>query len=89
MNHHKWEIGLFKSMSVLILPMAQAVLSFISIALFVIGLIGNGFEMRKIRLSVPEGQLNPKNAFLDRRNFKWYAIIGIGLALWAINRNYT
>lgn len=73
----------------LILPMAQAVLSFISIALFVIGLIGNGFEMRKIRLSVPEGQLNPKNAFLDRRNFKWYAIIGIGLALWAINRNYT
>lgn len=69
--------------------MAQAVLSFISIALFVIGLIGNGFEMRKIRLSVPEGQLNPKNAFLDRRNFKWYAIIGIGLALWAINRNYT
>lgn len=76
-------------MSMLILPMAQAVLSFISIALFVIGLIGNGFEMRKIRLSVPEGQLNPKNAFLDRRNFKWYAIIGIGLVLWAINRNYT
>ena len=76
-------------MNVLILPMAQAVLSFISIILFVIGLIGNGFEMRKIRLSVPEGQLHPKNVFLDKRNFKWYAIIGIGLALWAINRNYT
>ena len=76
-------------MNMLILPMAQYVLSFISVALFVIGLIGNGFEMRKIRLSIPEGQLHPKNAFLDRRNFKWYAIIGIGLALWAINRNYT
>jgi hypothetical protein len=73
----------------LILSMAQAVLSFISVALFVIGLVGNGFEMRKIRLSIPEGQLHPKNAFLDRRNFKWYAIIGIGLVLWAINRNYT
>jgi hypothetical protein len=73
----------------LISPMAQAVLSFISVALFVIGLIGNGFEMRKIRLSIPEGQLHPKNAFLDRRNLKWYAIIGIGLVLWVINRNYT
>ena len=80
---------MFKSMNILILPMAQAILSFISVALFVIGLVGNGFEMRKIRLSIPEGQLRPKNAFLDRRNFKWYAIIGIGLVLWAINRNYT
>jgi hypothetical protein len=73
----------------IILPMTQPVLSFISVALFVIGLVGNGFEMRKIRLSIPEGQLHPKNAFLDRRNFKWYAILVIGLALWAINRNYT
>ena len=80
---------MFKSVNILILPMAQAILSFISVALFVIGLVGNGFEMRKIRLSIPEGQLHPKNAFLDRRNFKWYAVIGIGLVLWAINRNYT
>ena len=80
---------MFKSVNIIILPMAQAILSFISVALFVIGLVGNGFEMRKIRLSIPEGQLHPKNAFLDRRNFKWYAIIGIGLVLWVINRNYT
>ena len=80
---------MFKSVNIVILPMAQAMLSFISVALFVIGLVGNGFEMRKIRLSIPEGQLHPKNAFLDRRNFKWYAIIGVGLVLWAINRNYT
>ena len=26
-----------------------------------------------------EGQPNPKNVFLDRRNFKWYALIGIAL----------
>jgi len=67
----------------------QHVLSIISIALFVIGLVGNGFEMRKIRLSTTEGQLAPKNVFLDKRNFKWYVLIGIALILWAINRSYT
>jgi len=68
--------------------MPQPVLSFVSVALFVIGIVGNGFEMRKIRL-VTEGQPNPKNVFLDRRNFKWYALIGIALVLWAINGAYT
>ncbi|MDE1770685.1 MAG: hypothetical protein KGI28_09065 [Thaumarchaeota archaeon] len=68
---------------------SQPVLSFTSIALFVIGIVGNGFEMRKIRLSTTEGQLNSKNAFLDRRNFKWYVLIGIALVLWAINRTNT
>ena len=67
----------------------HSVLSLISIALFVIGLVGNGFEMRKIRLSTTEGQLVSKNAFLDKRNFKWYAFIGIALVLWAINGTYT
>ena len=68
--------------------MPQSVLSFVSVALFVIGIVGNGFEMRKIRLAT-EGQPNPKNVFLDRRNFKWYALIGIALVLWAINDAYT
>ena len=67
----------------------QPVLSFASVALFVIGIVGNGFEMRKIRLSTTEGQLVPKNAFLDKRNFKWYVLIGIALVLWAINGAYT
>ena len=80
---------MFKSMNILILPMAQAILSFISVALFVIGIVGNGFEMRKIRLSTTEGQLVPKNVFLDKRNFKWYILIGIALVLWAINGVYT
>jgi len=71
-------------------PMSlQPILSFASVALFVIGIVGNGFEMRKIRMSTTEGQLVPKNAFLDKRNFKWYVLIGIALILWAINGTYT
>ena len=68
--------------------MPQPVLSFVSVALFVIGIVGNGFEMRKIRMAT-EGQPNPKNVFLERSNFKWYALIGIALVLWAINGIYT
>ncbi len=68
--------------------MPQPVLSFVSIALFVIGIVGNGFEMRKIHMAT-EGQPNPKNVFLDRRNFKWYALIAIALVLWAVNGAYT
>lgn len=56
--------------------------SVISMALVVAGLIGQGFEMKKIRSSIrTDEQLNPKNVFLDRRNFKWYALIGAGLIL--------
>ena len=68
--------------------MPQPVLSFVSVALFVIGIVGNGFGMRKIRMAT-EGQPNPKNVFLERSNFKWYALIGIALVLWAINGAYT
>ena len=68
--------------------MSQPVLSFVSVALFVIGIVGNGFEMRKIRMAT-EGQPNPKNVFLERRNFKWYALIGIALVLLTINDTYT
>jgi len=68
--------------------MPQPVLSLVSVALFVIGIVGNGFEMRKIRMST-EGQSNSKNVFADKRNFKWYVLIGIALVLWAINGTYT
>lgn len=63
-------------------------LSFIAIALFVVAIAGNGFEMRKIRLTTSEGELASKNVFVDKRNFKWYGLIGIALALWALSR-YT
>lgn len=66
----------------------QPILSFVSVVLFAIGIIGNGFEMRKIRMSTVEGQLAPKNVFLDKRNFKWYVLIGIALVLWAMNGTY-
>ena len=56
--------------------------SVISMALVVAGLIGQGFEMKKIRSSIrTDEQLSPKNVFLDKRNFKWYAMIGAGLIL--------
>jgi Na+/H+ antiporter NhaD/arsenite permease-like protein len=56
--------------------------SILAMALVVVGLIGQGFEMKKIRSSIKtDEQLNPKNVFLDKRNFKWYALIGTGLIL--------
>ncbi len=57
--------------------------SVISMALVVAGLIGQGFEMKKIRSSsrTDEQILSPKNVFLDKRNFKWYVLIGAGLIL--------
>jgi hypothetical protein len=68
--------------------MTQPVLLFVSVALFVIGIVGNGFEMRKIRMAT-EGQPNPKNVFLDRSNFKWYALMGISLVLLELDDIYT
>jgi hypothetical protein len=48
----------------------------------VAGLIGQGFEMKKIRASVrTDEQMNTANVFTDRRNFKWYALIIAGLIL--------
>jgi hypothetical protein len=66
------------------------VLSLVAAALLVIGLAGNGFEMRKIRLStVRDEELASKKMFLNKRNFKWYVIIGISLVLWVIGNAYT
>ena len=56
--------------------------SILAMALVVAGLIGQGFEMKKIRASIrTDEQLSPKNVFLHKRNFKWYALIGAGLIL--------
>ena len=68
--------------------MTQPVLLFVAVALFALGIVGNGFEMRKIRMAT-EGQPNPKNVFLERRNFKWYALIGLALVLLEIGDIYT
>ena len=63
----------------------QYTFSLIAATLLVIGLAGNGYEMRKIRLStVKDEELASPNIFLNKRNFKWYAIIGVSFAIWAI-----
>ena len=54
-----------------------------AIALLIVGLVGQAFEMRKIRKSIyRDEELASANIFMDKRNFKWYAIIGVGIALW-------
>jgi len=56
---------------------------FIAIALLVIGLVGQAFEMRKIRLiTTKDDELASANIFINKKNFKWYAVIGIGIILW-------
>ena len=59
------------------------ILGFIAIALLVIGLVGQAFEMRKIRLTTyKDEELGSAKIFTNKKNFKWYAIIGIGIFLW-------
>jgi hypothetical protein len=56
--------------------------SILAMGLVAAGLIGQGFEMKKIRASIrTDEQMSPKNVFTDRRNFKWYALIAAGLVL--------
>ena len=60
-------------------------LGFIAIIFLTVGLIGQAFQMRKIRLANhPDGELASPNIFTNKSNFKWYAIIGIGIACWYI-----
>ena len=60
-------------------------LGFIGIALLVAGLIGQGFEMRKIRLETyGENEMASPNVFTNKKNFKWYAIIGAGIVCWYV-----
>lgn len=59
------------------------ILGFTAIALLITGLIGKAFEMRKIRLATyRDDELASSNIFLNKKNFKWYAIIGAGMILW-------
>jgi len=61
------------------------ILGFPAIALLVIGLVGQAFEMRKIRMtSHKDEELCSANIFMNKKNFKWYAILGIGIVLWYV-----
>lgn len=58
----------------------EPILSFIAVALLVIGLVGQGFELRKIKASITKDEdLSSKNMFANKRNLKWYVMIGAGL----------
>ncbi len=60
-------------------------LGVVGIILLVIGLVGQAFEMRKIRLSTYKDEdLGSANIFMNKRNYKWYALLGIGIILWYI-----
>ncbi|GBL40953.1 hypothetical protein LBMAG54_10290 [Nitrosopumilaceae archaeon] len=62
------------------------ILGFTAIALLIIGLVGQAFEMRKIRLATyRDDELASSNIFLNKKNFKWYAIIGTGMILWYVS----
>ena len=62
------------------------ILGFTAIALLIIGLIGQAFEMRKIRLDTyRDDELASSNIFLNKKNFKWYAIIGTGMIFWYVS----
>ena len=58
-------------------------LGFVSIILLVVGLVGQAFEMRKIRLTTYKDEdLGTANIFMNKKNLKWYAILGAGITLW-------
>lgn len=62
------------------------ILGFTAIALLIVGLVGQAFEMRKIRLATyRDDELASSNIFLNKKNFKWYAIIGAGMILWYVS----
>lgn len=63
----------------------NAAFSFAAAALLVIGLAGNGFEMRRSRLStVRDEDMGTRKTFLNKSNLKWYACIGAALVLAAV-----
>jgi hypothetical protein len=58
-------------------------LGFPAIAILVVGLIGQAFEMRRLRFTIHrDDELASPNIFMHKKNFKWYGIIGLALLLW-------
>jgi hypothetical protein len=63
--------------------MEEWIIPILAIGLVMVGLIGQGFEMRKIRLTTKDQEnLGSPKIFTDKRNFKWYILIGTGFVLW-------
>ncbi len=59
------------------------ILGFSGIVFLIVGLVGQAFEMRKIRLTTyKDEELASANIFMNKKNFKWYALLGVGIILW-------
>ena len=67
------------------------ILGFSGIVFLIVGLVGQAFEMRKIRLTTyKDEELASANIFMNKKNFKWYGLLGIGIILWYVSeRMYT
>jgi hypothetical protein len=62
--------------------MPQATLAIAGLIAITIALIGQGIEMRKIRIKTyGEDGVGHPNIFLDKKNVKWYILIAIGFVL--------
>jgi len=59
-------------------------LGFVAIALLVAGLVGQAFEMRRIRVAQSGDEMGSPSVFTHRSNFKWYAVIGAGIIIWYV-----
>ncbi len=55
-----------------------------AIILLVVGLVGQAFDMRRVRIAQSGSEMGSPNIFTHRSNFKWYAVIGVGIVLWFI-----
>ncbi len=59
------------------------ILGGIAIALLIMGLVGQAFEMRKIRISTyRDEELASSKIFMNKKNFKWYVMIAGGIVIW-------
>ena len=62
--------------------MVQSILAMAALAIITVALIGQAMEMRKIRIrTYGEGEGGHPNIFFDKKNVKWYILIGIGMGL--------
>lgn len=64
-------------------------LAFVAAGLLVFGLIGQGFELRKMRIAALRDENTSSNMFTNKRNLKWYIIIGAGLIIWYVSGGFT
>ena len=62
--------------------MLQPIMTIAALAVITIALIDQSREIGNIRMGTQiEDSIGHPNIFLDKRNFKWYALIAIGFGL--------